>query len=343
MSSVLQAGVCVRSNQLDYDEEVMYKSTQYLYDYVRQSPSSKRPFCLTVSLTHPHDPYAISQEYWDRYEDVEIPMPRVDIPQEEQDPHSIRLLKAVDLWKTHIPDEAVKRARRAYYGACSYVDDQVGRLLTVLKNCQLDQNTVVVFGGDHGDMLGERGMWYKMSFLEMSARVPMVFHCPQRFSAKRVPQPVSTLDLLPTFVDLIGGRLDPRLPMDGRSLYPALHGEQDTGATVYGEYMGEGTASPLMMIRRRQYKYITSLVDPPQLFNLSADPEEMNNLCESTDQHDQMLATKFAVEACQKWNLEKIHSETLASQRTRRLCWEALQKGTFESWDYEPKQLASQK
>lgn len=265
-------------------------------------------------------------------------MPDVTIPQDQQDPHSQRLLKCIDLWGQDMPEDAIRRARRAYYGACSYVDDQVGRLLKVLKNCKLDDNTIVVFGGDHGDMLGERNMWYKMSFYEMAARVPMIFHCPSRFSPRRVAQPVSTLDLLPTFADLVGAKLDRRLPMDGRSLMRAItHGEEDAGEAVYGEYMGEGTISPLVMIRRRQYKYITSLVDPPQLFNLNLDPSEMHNLCESADPNDRILAAKFAAEAMQKWDLETIHKEALASQRTRRLCWEALLQGRFESWDYQPR------
>jgi choline-sulfatase len=342
MSSVLQAGVCVRSNQMDFDEEVMYRSTQYLYDYVRQDPETQRPFAMTVSLTHPHDPYAISQEYWDRYEDVEIPMPDVDIPQEQQDPHSVRLLKCVDLWKNKLPDEAIKRARRAYYGACSYVDDQVGRLMKTLKNCGLADNTIVVFSGDHGDMLGERGMWYKMSYLEMSARVPMIFHCPSKFDPRRVPQPVSTMDLLPTFVEMIGGKLNPQLNLDGKSLYPALHGQNDENHTVFGEYMGEGTITPVVMIRRKQHKYIASLVDPPQLFNLHDDPKELHNLCESKDSGDIILAQKYANEAAQKWDLQGIHNKAVDSQRQRRLVWEALTIGKFESWDYQPPPMSSQ-
>src|ERR1700712_5314099 len=103
-------------------------------------------------MTHPHDPYAISRSYWDRYEGVDISLPKVHIKQEDQDPHSQRLLKAVDLWDNPMPEEAVLRPRRAYFGACSYVDDQVGKLLTVLKDCQLDEDTIVIFSSDHGDM-----------------------------------------------------------------------------------------------------------------------------------------------------------------------------------------------
>lgn len=93
------------------------------------------------------------------YEDVDIDLPKVTIPQEDQDPHSKRLLKVCDLWDADISDKQVKKARRAYYGAVSYVDDCIGRLLKVLKQCRLDENTIIVFSGDHGDMLGERGLW----------------------------------------------------------------------------------------------------------------------------------------------------------------------------------------
>ncbi len=158
-SSILQAGPCIRSNQLDFDEEVMFKSIRYLYATARRPPSA-RPFCLTVSLTHPHDPYTIHKEYWDRYEGVEIPMPVVNIPTEKQDAHSQRLLKVCGLLDEDVPDEAIKRARRAYFGAMSYVDDNVGKLLQVLKDCGMDEDTIVIFSADHGDMLGERGLWY---------------------------------------------------------------------------------------------------------------------------------------------------------------------------------------
>lgn len=158
-SSIEQAGVCIRSNQLDFDEEVMSESTQFLYDYAR-GPTDQRPFCLTVSLTHPHDPYTIEEDYWNMYEDVEIDLPKVPrIPNEEQDPHSKRLLKVCDLWDKEFSDEQIKRARRAYYGAVSYVDNCVGKLLDVLRKCRLAEDTIIVFSGDHGDMLGERGLW----------------------------------------------------------------------------------------------------------------------------------------------------------------------------------------
>ncbi|KAH6633325.1 alkaline-phosphatase-like protein [Boeremia exigua] len=336
MSSVLQAGPTVRTNQLDYDEEVMFKSSQYLHEWVREPAATRRPFALTVSLTHPHDPYAMLRKYWDLYEGVDIPLPEVEIPQDEQDPHSQRIMKCIDLWDNPVPDEAKLRARRAYFAECSFVDDQVGKLMQILKDSYLDDDTIIVFSGDHGDMLGERGLWYKMSWFENSARVPMVINYPSKFKPKRVSESVSTMDLLPTFVDLAGGDASSILPIDGTSLFDYLVSDKPGKDEVFGEYMGESTVTPTYMIRRHQWKYTCSMVDPPQLFDLSNDPKELNNLALSDKpQHEEVL-NKFEAEARAKWNFQQIHQDALKSQRYRRICWKALQLGRKEHWDYEP-------
>ncbi|KAK2808448.1 hypothetical protein FQN50_004656 [Emmonsiellopsis sp. PD_5] len=278
MSSVMQAGPCVRTNQLDYDDEVIYKATQYLYDHARHR--TEQPFCLTVSMTHPHDPYAMTRDYWDLYEDVDIPLPKTPaMPQDKQDPHSKRVLKCIDLLGKEIPEERILAARRAYFAACSYVDAQVGKLLTTLKNCDLADDTIVVFTGDHGDMLGERGLWYKMVWYEMAARVPMFVYAPGRYAPKRVKENVSTMDLLPTFVAMTGGDMHGELPIDGVSLMPYIFdGPGEKPDTVLGEYMAEGTLAPVVMIRRGEWKFIYSPIDPPMLFNVAEDPSESRNL-----------------------------------------------------------------
>lgn len=337
MSSVLQAGPCVRSNQLDFDEEVVFKARQYLYDHVRLTP--EQPFCLTVSMTHPHDPYTIPREYWDRYEGVDIPLPRQHIEQAEQDPHSQRLLKVIDLWDKPLPEDKIRDARRAYFGACSYIDDNIGKLLRALEECGLADDTLIVFSGDHGDMLGERGLWYKMHWFEMSARVPLLVHAPKRFAAHRVSQSVSTLDLLPTLVELAGGQVEQGLELEGHSLLPHLKGEGGHDE-VLGEYMAEGTVSPLMMIRRGPWKFIYSEQDPLLLFNLDSDPQELHNLAESSE-HKGILAG-FLAEARERWDIPAIHAATLASQRRRRLVAEALSQGKLTSWDHQPWVDASQ-
>ncbi|CAH0056726.1 unnamed protein product [Clonostachys solani] len=348
-SSILQAGPCGRSNQLDYDEEVMYKSTQYLWDHVREGPK-KRPFCLTVSLTHPHDPYTITKKYWNLYEGVDINLPKVRIPKEELDTHSKRLMKVCDLWDQDFTDDQIKRAKRAYYGSVSYVDDCIGRLLETLDDAGLADNTIVIFSGDHGDMLGERGLWYKMSYFESSVRVPLLVNYPKWFEPHRVSKNVSTLDILPTVCDLAGTKPSPYLPMDGVSMMPHLQGKEGHDE-VFAEYTGEGTVRPLFMIRRGPWKYITCPADEPQLFNLARDPDELDNLArfrkiEPKTPEEQEAKEKFnqmKAEADDRWDYDAITAEVFHSQRRRRVVWDALKLGSFTSWDFNPEDDGRQK
>lgn len=278
MSSVYEAGPIVRTNQLDYDEEVLYKAKQYLFDHVRRK--GDQPFCLTASFTHPHDPYNMTRDYYELYEDVDIPLPKTPaFPYEQQDPHAQRLMKVIDAAGKDLTDEQIREARRSYFASCTYVDHQINELLKTLENCGFGDNTIVVFSGDHGDMLGERGLWYKMNWFENSGRVPLLVHAPGRFSPRRVKENVSTMDLMPTFVELIGSNVSPDLPLDGVSLVPYITDSQAPKLdTVIGEYMGEGTLAPLVMIRRGRYKFVYCPLDPPQLYDLIDDPREINNL-----------------------------------------------------------------
>lgn len=297
---------------------------------------------MTVSLTHPHDPYTIEQKYWDLYEGIDIDLPEVSIPQDEQDSHSQRLLKVCDLWDREFTPAQIKKARRAYYGAVSYVDDCIGKLLQTLKDCRLDENTIIVFSGDHGDMLGERGLWYKMSYFESSVRVPLLIHHPASFTPHHVSANVSTLDILPTLVDLVNTKLWPGLPMDGTSLLPHLESRPGGSDTVFAEYCGEGTVAPMCMIRRGPFKYITCPADPDQLYNLSTDPKELINLALLPSKHPlstslvRQTLESFQKEAREKWDMDSITRDVLTSQRSRRLVWSALKVGKFTSWDFNP-------
>ena len=176
--------------------------------------------------------------------------------------------------------DKIRDARRAYFGACSYIDSNVGKLLQTLEDTGLADDTIIVFSGDHGDMLGERGLWYKMHWFEMAARVPLLVNAPGQFAAGRVSAAVSTADLLPTLVELAGGQLDPRLPLDGRSLLPHLQG-QGGHDEVFGEYMAEGTNSPLMMIRRGRLQIHLQRRRPCLLFDVRNDPQEREDLSQS--------------------------------------------------------------
>ncbi len=343
MDSVMQAGPCVRTNQIDFDDDVVHAARQKLFDIARARDS--RPFCLVVSMTHPHDPYAIPQAYWDRYKDSEVAMPTVTAAAVADDPHSRRVRHVIGLDQQTPTEKQILAARRAYMGAVSYVDDQVGTLLGALKETRLDKDTIVILLADHGDMLGERGLWYKMNFFEPACRIPLIVHAPGRFVARRVPHHASLLDVLPTLIELgSNGRIpDYAAPLDGRSLVPLLDGRsvnsQERPHEVIGEYLAEGAIAPIVMIRRGRYKFVHSPVDPDQLYDLPADPLELRNLAGSVDQAATVAA--FREEIGQRWSLSAVHEQVLASQRRRHLVDAALRVGRHASWDFQPQRDAS--
>jgi choline-sulfatase len=333
MLSVTQAGPCVRSNQLDFDDEVTYAARRHIYDLARSNED--RPFCLTVSWTHPHDPYANLPELFDLYRDDDIPMPQVKASDVPLDPHTQRLRHVSDMDNYEVTDVHVRRARRAYFASISYIDRQVGIVMQALQESGLADSTLVVLTADHGDMLGERGLWYKMTWFENACRIPLIVTAPGTFKAGRRAGSASHLDLLPTLAEIAaeGAGFAPAVPIDGKSLLGTLSGGADHDEAI-GEYCGEGAIAPLMMIRRGTWKFVHTPSDPDQLYDLKADPLEKSNLAGKTE-HAATVET-FRKEVKQRWDLPAIKAQVIASQRRRRLVYDSLSKGKHQVWDFQP-------
>jgi len=344
LASVTQAGVAEATNQYDYDDDVGQKTVRKIRDLARTV--DERPFCLVASFTHPHDPYATRQQYWDLYDDADIDLPSVSaIPFERLDPHSQRLYKAAASDEFTITEQDIKNARRAYYGNVSYIDEWFGTIKATLEQTGLADNTVIAFISDHGDMLGERGLWYKMSFLEPSARIPMIMAGPGITEGRRISAPVSLLDVFPTLTDIAVTSGDMSEPepvdaLDGQSLLAmASGGEEEHEREVIGEFLGEGAIAPVLMIRRGRFKYIYSSPDPAQLFDVAADPNELNNLFSNPKFSE--IAAGFQSEIDRRWNVALLHQDVIDDQSRRQLLADALSEGAYTSWDYQPGSDAS--
>ena len=331
MSSVIDAGLCIRTNQMDFDEEVAFAAERAIYDHVRARDD--RPFLMVASLTHPHDPFAITRPYWDLYPHQAVDLPVVGRDDVPLDPHSARIRHVCAMDAVDLTEEQIRNARHAYYGAISFCDAQLGRLLDALDATGLD-DAAVLFLGDHGEMLGERGLWYKMSFFEGASRVPLVVSAPGLVPPSRVAASVSLIDILPTLVELAGGSTDTLAsPVDGRSLMPHLMGQAGHDEVI-GEYLAESALTPLVMLRRGRWKFIHTRSDPDQLYDLSSDPEERSNLANSPD--DAECLASFRAEVAIRWDLDSLDRAVRDSQRRRRLVDAALMTGTTKPWDYQP-------
>jgi len=337
MGSVTGAGVAEISNQMEYDDEVAYHATRKVYDLARGGDA--RPWCLTVSFTHPHDPYVARRKYWDLYEDCAHLAPVVPaMDYGDHDPHARRIFDANDWKNFDITDRDIARSRRAYFANISYLDDKIGEIFEALEATR--QEAVIVFVSDHGDMLGERGLWFKMNFYEGASRVPLMIAAPG-LTPQRIDAPVSTLDVCPTLCDLAGVSMADLMPWtDGSSLLPTATGLERT-APVAMEYAAEGSITPLVALRYGKWKHTRCLADPDQLFDLDADPHELHDL--AADPAHQGTLQTLRAKSQARWDLAAYDAEVRASQARRWVVYEALRQGGYYPWDYQPLQQASER
>ena len=337
MGSVTGAGVAEITNQMEYDDEVAFNAVQKIQDLSRGHDA--RPWCLTVSFTHPHDPYVARRKYWDLYEDCEHLMPQTAaIPYDDHDPHSKRIFDANDWRSFDITEEDIRRSRRAYFANISYLDDKIGDILDALERSR--QEAIILFVSDHGDMLGERGLWFKMTFFEGSSRVPLMISAPG-LDANRIETPVSTIDVCPTLCDLAGVSMDEVMPWTaGESLVGLANGRERT-SPVAMEYAAEASYAPLVSLRQGRFKYNRCQLDPEQLFDLQADPNELTNLADDPG-HSETLA-RFRAMANDRWDLDRFDADVRRSQARRWVVYEALRNGDYYPWDYQPLKKASER
>ena len=341
MQTVKESGVAQTTFQIDYDDEVGFAARRWLFDVARERAHDHRsPFALVASFIHPHDPYVARPEWWNLYSDDEIDLPEYVLEADEQDPFSRRVMDGIEASIVPLTQEEVVRARRAYLANVSYFDSKIGQLVQTLEEIGELDNTIVIVTADHGDMLGERGLWYKMNFFEQSARVPLVMAGPGIVQGV-AGNACSLVDLLPTFLDIAGA--DQSIlgePIDGRSLMGLAQGRSDDRDEAIGEYCAEMTPYPVFMIRRGALKYIHCDPDPPQMYDLAADPLEKVNL--ATDPAYKEKAAAFAQEVAERWDSEKLRSDVMATQKSRHALHAAMEAGAGEHWDFNPPSDASQ-
>ena len=332
--SVVESGICKRSLQIDYDDHVFNTANQEIFDLARSD--DKRPFMLHVSFTHPHNPFVTTQEFWDLYEHKNIALPEVAyIPYADRDPWSQRYFMTIRQDEFHISEEQLLNARHAYFEMVSYFDFLVGGLLEALKTTGQFDNTNIFVISDHGDMIGERGMWYKFNPFEASVRVPMIAKGPDIRKGHCETALTTLMDLLPTFADIATGKKFEKFvtPVDGRSLFSLPTASSDKNI-IFFEYCGEGVHAPALMCRDKNFKYICCGDDPEMVFDLDLDPNEQKNLAPDSDYSDVLTKMRGHIE--KRWNKSELTERVTLSQKNRLFVQDAMKQGVFPSWDYTP-------
>ena len=304
---------------IDADDAAEAAALAYLRDPARRDSA----WALCVGFVAPHFPFIVPERwfsmYWPEFADLPDNPPGhlANLP-----PAARRLRRWFGF--DGYSDDEIRRARAAYYGLITYLDDKIGSLLDALDETGMAENTVVVHTSDHGESLGEHGLWRKMNFYEQSARVPLQIAWPgvigggQRFSGA-----ASLVDATATILDAAG--VDERtvalMNPDGASLLPQLRGEDVPPRDfAFSEHLAHGTDKPMAMLREGRWKLIYGHGDPPEteLYNLETDPGEFRNL--ANDGVHAAVQRRLAAKIMDMWgDADALNRRIRASQRSRLL------------------------
>ena len=258
-----------------HDQAVLEAGLEFLRN---EAKNTGKPWVAYLGFTMPHPPFRAPQKYWDLYPPEQVRMPNVPPGYLEKLPLALRVLRNFKMISTSISEERIRRARSAYYGMITELDGRIGELLDELeKNGELEK-TLIVYTSDHGEMLGEHGLWLKNNLLEGASRVPLVMAGAGLPCGMSIKKPVSHVDLVATLLDFAGVARPKGLR--GHSLLPMTRGVQTSHpGFVYAESNSEGNCTGSFMIRQGDWKYIySSWYGDRLLFNLKEDPGEMHNL-----------------------------------------------------------------
>lgn len=253
--------------------ETSVERTDEAISWLRDEAPDDRPWTLYLSYQPPHFPLTAPEEYWELYPPNEMDLP-FDYPAAEDHPIVNDLQR--HFRGTDLDDETLRRLRTGYYALCTAIDEQIGRVLDALDATDRAEDTVVIYTSDHGELLGDHGLWWKCCTYEPAVGVPLVMAGPGVPSGERIDAPVSLVDLVPTIADLTGATRAEE--WSGRSLLPLLEGDEDETRIAFSEYHAHGVRNGMFMVRKGDYKYVYYPDNPPQLFDLENDPFEVTNL-----------------------------------------------------------------
>lgn len=304
-----------------HDEDVTAATVNYLnrLGVKKRSGIGDEPFSVSVGFMLPHQPFVARREDYAIYEG------RMSLPQtaepfsEKLHPHIAQWRKATET--VEVTEEEILRARTAYWALVTRMDLMIGEILEALHRNNLAENTLILYMSDHGEQVGEHGLWWKQTFYEDSVKVPAILSWPGRLpKGVRCERVVSSLDLNATMIDALEG---PSLPNSrGRSLLPILSDPSaDWEDVAFSEFCldSAGSGGPFSedgviqrMVRRGPWKLNYYHGMPCQLFNLDEDPQERDDRAE--DLKSQKIRDELLELVLQDWDPEWVKLK-MAEQR----------------------------
>ncbi|MFI4986651.1 MAG: sulfatase-like hydrolase/transferase [Alphaproteobacteria bacterium] len=259
------------TNHTAYDRRIAKVARNWLRQEASRRGSD--PWALYVSFVAPHFPLVAPREFYELYPHDRIPWPTHYEATERSRHPVIQALMRVWNYDDFFDTAKVLRARAGYYGLISFLDHNIGRILTTLEGIGQLDDTCILYTSDHGEMLGNKGIWSTSALYEDSAGVPMIMAGPGVPSGRTAATPVSHVDLFPTLADIGRAAEDGDRGMPGRSLLQSAAADEPE-RVVFSEYHAGGSITGCYMLRRGRWKYMYYVGYAPELYDLAADPTE---------------------------------------------------------------------
>ena len=275
LSEELGRGDC---EYLEYDRLITNKAIEWIRKQKkREKPDS--PWVLFVSFVSPHYPLIAPPDFYDLYNDVNLPYDNYQNLSKNKLHSWVKGIRESWPYDDYMDEEKRKIAVQAYYGMCSFMDSNVGKLLSELKQCDIYDDTTIIYASDHGESLGNRGLWGKMTMYEDSASIPLIIKGPNFKKNQMCKTPVSLIDLYPTIFDILSfNHVASEASIDGESLRAIANKTYDKDRCVLSEYHGAGSYGGAFMLRMGDYKYVYYVGHQPEVFDIKSDPNELQNL-----------------------------------------------------------------
>ena len=324
-ASEIGPGDCDYTN---YDLGVTARACNWLSEQSRQS--NAKPWALFVSWLRPHYPLTCPEEYYRQYPVEKMDQARF-LNSDQLPAHPV--LKAIRSnfnYDDYFTPQSRQVARASYYGLCSFLDTQIGRVLDALEASGQRDKTLIIYTSDHGDHNGDRGLWTKMTLFDESTAIPMIIAGPEVPSNHVVSTLTSLVDIYPTILSANGVK-DDDIPRPGTNLMQ-LAQEEPYDRPVLSEYHDGGSPTGMFMLRNMRWKYNYYPGYSPELYDMQEDPDELDNLGDSEayltvrqECHEQML---------QLVDPENVNRQAFADQAAliRKLGGE---KAILESQEYD--------
>ena len=322
----IRDGSLRRDSRKGKDEVGPGDSTYQQYDrrnrdnairWLQERADDAQPWALFLSFVTPHPPFLAPPETYALYphEDIALP-PQWDEARWPRHP-AYDYMRRFFCYDRPFDEAAIRRLHAAYYGICTFLDEQIGQVLAALDALKLRGSTRIIYTSDHGEHLGARGIFGKFSMYDESAAIPMILSGADVPAGAVVDTPVSLVDCHPTVLAALGCPAhDEDAELPGESLWE-MAAAPSRERTVFAEYHAAGSSNAYYMLRDRRYKYIYHVGAPAQLFDMAADPDELHDLAARQDATSRALLAEYEARLRALIDPEAVDRQAKADQLAR--------------------------